>query len=211
MQTGKLEYKKVTKLVAPHPDKLIELHIAGETVPLRPTPSHPFYVKRSGETQADWIKASDIKIGDAVLSKKGSWSRVTAISPIEKPESVYNFEVEGNHDYFVGAAGLLVHNGGPCAFGTEIHQNFEEVLTQQTGTIPEDWIMRTDPGIKGIDAEYVGPAERYPGFDYAELKPANSNIPRFTNQLDNWGLPKGQASLWWYSKGGVIGNTGTTW
>ena len=56
MQTGKLEYKKVTRLITPHQDKLIELLIAGETAVLRPTPSHPFFVKRAATTQGDWSR-----------------------------------------------------------------------------------------------------------------------------------------------------------
>jgi Pretoxin HINT domain len=95
-------------------DKLIELHIAGETVPLRPTLFHPFYVKRVGATEGEWIKAAELKVGDPVLAKSGAWTKVTAVSPIEKQETVYNFEVEEDHDYFVGAVGLLVHNYGPC-------------------------------------------------------------------------------------------------
>jgi hypothetical protein len=33
---------------------------------------------------------------------------------LEDQQTVYNFEVEDDHDYFVGKAGLLVHNDGPC-------------------------------------------------------------------------------------------------
>jgi hypothetical protein len=43
-----------------------------------------------------------------------TWTKVTASSPGEKNETVYNFEVEDDHNYFVGAIGLLVHNVGPC-------------------------------------------------------------------------------------------------
>ena len=45
------------------------------------------------------------------MTAVGAWTEVLAISPEEKEQVVYNFEVEENHDYFVGSAGLLVHNG----------------------------------------------------------------------------------------------------
>jgi hypothetical protein len=47
-------------------------------------------------------------------------------------------------------------------------------------------------GETGVDAEYVGPASRHPGFDYAEPKPDSaSGLERFGDQLEAWGLPKG--------------------
>jgi hypothetical protein len=54
--------------------------------------------------------ASQIKVGDSVLTKKGAWSKILFVSTVEEEQTVYNFEVEGNHDYFVGATGVLVHN-----------------------------------------------------------------------------------------------------
>jgi len=110
-QTGALEYKKVTALVHPHLSKLLEMRLAAEANPLQPTPEHPFFVRYAGGSQAEWIQASQIQVGDFVLTAAGAWTEVLAISPLEKEQLVYNFEVEENHDYFVGSTGLLVHNG----------------------------------------------------------------------------------------------------
>src|SRR2546430_4455527 len=108
--TGKLEYERVTGLITPHPDRLMQISFAGEARPLQPTATHPFFVKHAGQKIPGWAEASVIKVGDAILTKEGAWSEVTAVSNTETEETVYNFEVEENHDYFIGEGGLLVHN-----------------------------------------------------------------------------------------------------
>jgi YD repeat-containing protein len=96
-------------------------------------------------------------------------------------------------------------------FGTKVHQNFQQALMEQTGTNARDWRMQTAPGQTGVDATYIGPDERNPGFDFAELKPANSAsaMSDFQAQMNSWGLPEGRTQLWLYSKSGAIGSSGT--
>ena len=94
-------------------------------------------------------------------------------------------------------------------FGNAIHQRFRDALTQQTGTQRGDWLMRTRPGQKGVDATYIGPASRDPGFKHAELKPNSpGSISTFGDQLSNWDLPPGKTELWLYNEGGIIGSSG---
>jgi hypothetical protein len=116
METGKLEYKKVTALTKPHQDTLLELKIDGERESIRTTPSHPFWVKHGDSTPA-WVKAGDMRLGDEVFTEKGTWETVNEDAPIAGQQTVYNFEVQDHHDYFVGSPGLLVHNQGPCNWG----------------------------------------------------------------------------------------------
>jgi hypothetical protein len=111
--TGKSEYKRVTALTRPHLDRLIELHIQDQREVLRPTPGHPFWAKH-GDKAAGWIKAGNLQVGDFLLTNENKWSKVTAIDASEGQQTVYNFEVEDNHNYYVGIAGVLVHNEGPC-------------------------------------------------------------------------------------------------
>ena len=196
-QTGKLEYKKVTALVPPHPSRLLQMYLAGEANPLQPTPEHPFFIRHSGASQAEWVRASQIQVGDFVLTAAGAWTEVLAISPLDKEQLVYNFEVEENHDYFVGSAGLLVHNGN-CATGNAIHQTFRDFLTDLTDTDPADWKMATAPGETGVDATYIGDVDI--GFEFAELKPDSPwGLDRFGDQLERWGLPDGSTALFLYN------------
>ena len=180
------------------------MHLAIEANPLLPTPEHPFFVKHAGGIQAEWVRASQIQVGDFVLTAAGAWTDVLAISPLEKQQLVYNFEVEENHDYFVGSAALLVHNGN-CSTGNAVHQTFRDFLTDLTGTDPAEWIMRTDPGMTGVDAQYVGQADI--GFKFAELKPDSIwSLERFANQLEAWGLPKNSVALFRYNSSTLIIN-----
>jgi hypothetical protein len=116
MSSGKLEYKRVVALARPHLDKLLELHVQGEAAPLRATPVHPFWVRR-GSKVAGWVEAARLQPGDLILTDSGKWNRVTAVSRLPGEQTVYNFEVADDHDYFVDKPGLLVHNAG-CAPGT---------------------------------------------------------------------------------------------
>ena len=93
--------------------------------------------------------------------------------------------------------------------GTEAHANFESALNTLYDTRPRDWRMRTALGQKGVDATYIGPPSRSPGFIHAELKPySQGSIGTLGNQLGPWNLPAGQTELFFYNQGGVIGSSG---
>jgi hypothetical protein len=111
--TGKLENEPVTALIPQHKDSLLEIRVEGERTPLRPSTHHPFWVKR-GDADAAWIDSGQMRVGDFVQSLQGAWRRVVAITPLEVQETVYNFTVDKDHDYFVGQTGFLVHNAGGC-------------------------------------------------------------------------------------------------
>jgi hypothetical protein len=119
-ESGALEYKKVRKLAAPHLDKLLQLRITGETRGVMATPDHPFFVQRTGRSKGDWLAMSQLKIGDAILTRRGTWSKITFIATVPKRQIVYNFEVEDNHNYFIGATGLLAHNSICLFHGTDV-------------------------------------------------------------------------------------------
>ena len=76
---------------------------AGET--FRTTEEHPFHVPNAG-----WVPADHLTPGDRVTSLDGQNATVAWISYTGERATVFNLEVEGLHDYYVGASGLLVHN-----------------------------------------------------------------------------------------------------
>lgn len=109
-KTGKNELRTVTAIAAQHRDKLVELRVEGEHAPLHPTPTHPFWVKRNAGEAAHWIDAGDLVAGEQIETEDGRWVTVESVQPLNGLAVVYNFTVEGDHDYFVGESGLLVHN-----------------------------------------------------------------------------------------------------
>ncbi len=71
------------------------------------TGDHPFFVDGRG-----WRKVEDLQLGERLVKADGSVLRLTAKQLVEQPARVYNFEVRGLHNYFVGREQVLVHNCG---------------------------------------------------------------------------------------------------
>ena len=70
-----------------------------------------------------WVEAKDLLVGDVFLGANGELTTLVAAERVQFDESikVYNFTVDGNHNYFViakcdefGQTCVLVHNGD-CA------------------------------------------------------------------------------------------------
>ncbi|MCG8422128.1 MAG: hypothetical protein MJE77_29750, partial [Proteobacteria bacterium] len=51
----------------------------------------------------------ELNIGAQVSADNG-WAYVTSMASLEERQTVYNFEVEGTHTYFVGTGGVWAHN-----------------------------------------------------------------------------------------------------
>jgi hypothetical protein len=68
------------------------------------TPGHPFYVEGRGFTHV-----VDLAPGDVVVTNAGT-ARVERLLALPQSTTVYNFEVETAHTYFVGRTGAWVHN-----------------------------------------------------------------------------------------------------
>ena len=69
------------------------------------TRNHPFYVKNVG-----WIQAEQLKVNDQLLNYAGEILKVENIVLENREIEVYNFEVEGNHNYYISNLDILVHN-----------------------------------------------------------------------------------------------------
>lgn len=89
----------------------------GRTESITCTAEHPFWVPGRG-----WTAAKDLAPGMELSSPDGSLVVVVANATrvLDKPVSVYNFQVEGDHTYFVddGAEPVWVHNA--CGVYTEV-------------------------------------------------------------------------------------------
>jgi PKD repeat protein len=72
---------------------------------IKTTSVHPFY------SDGNWIEAGDLSIGDKILHVDGLEHTIETIELSDEPVTVYNFEVDGTHNYF--AEGYLVHNKLP--------------------------------------------------------------------------------------------------
>jgi len=91
-------------------EHLVDVDVAGETI--ASTASHPYWE----ETTQRWVEAAELRPGMVLRMSNGSTSVVHTVKERAELVEVHNFEVAGEHNYFVGASGVLVHNGGPDAF-----------------------------------------------------------------------------------------------
>ncbi len=101
-ETGKKELKKVVALSRNTSSSLVRISINGTEITC--TPEHPFYVN------GNWIEAKDLTKGMLLTTLDGKTSPVESIKFLDEKVKVYNFEVEGNHNYYVSEKGILVHN-----------------------------------------------------------------------------------------------------
>ncbi|WP_124330506.1 polymorphic toxin-type HINT domain-containing protein [Desulfonema ishimotonii] len=107
-ETGEFSWRKVVRTFVRDDQQIIELKLEGENgtkEKIGATVEHPFWVKDRG-----WIGARELLPGDEVFTSKGGWLKVTGSTWLSGKQAVYNFEVDGLHNYFVGETGAWVHN-----------------------------------------------------------------------------------------------------
>ncbi len=104
-ETGEVAAKRVVQTFENETKELVHVTAGGDIITA--TPEHPFYVPQRG-----WVGAIELRAGDILVQVNGEYAVVERIEHelLETPVTVYNFEVEGFHTYFVGDAGVLVHN-----------------------------------------------------------------------------------------------------
>ncbi|SHN07856.1 intein C-terminal splicing region/intein N-terminal splicing region/RHS repeat-associated core domain-containing protein, partial [Chryseobacterium carnipullorum] len=101
-ETNKKELKKVVELSRNTSSSLVKISVNGTEITC--TPEHPFYVN------GNWVEAKDLRKGMLLTTLDGTTSPVESIIFLDGKVKVYNFEVEGNHNYYVSEKGILVHN-----------------------------------------------------------------------------------------------------
>jgi hypothetical protein len=115
-ETGEYGPKRVLETFRRTSDHLRLLTIRsadGEEQELRTTDEHPFWTAETG-----WVSAGQLRPGQHVQQDDGAWATIVATVYEPHPEgiTVYNFEVEGFHTYYVAegpgvrSPPVLVHN-----------------------------------------------------------------------------------------------------
>lgn len=105
-KTKKKELKKVVRLFKNKTKKWIHLIFSNQEEIIC-TEEHPFYIKNKG-----WIPAKNIIEKDKVLMYNNREVELTSkyVERLSVEEDTYNFEVESNHNYYVGESYILAHN-----------------------------------------------------------------------------------------------------
>ena len=100
------EGRLVTGTFAHSSGEVLSLFVAGEAIPIGCTANHPFW----SEDRQDFVQAGSLKPGEHLRLADGRTTTLKRAEPIAEKLPVYNLEVDGEHVYYVGESGMLVHN-----------------------------------------------------------------------------------------------------
>ena len=120
--TGEIAYKAVTEIHTNQFDPVGQVTLLDETdgseTILSVTATHPFY-----SVKGEWVHASQLRVGEELIEDGGEILTVVSVifNRNAKPSKTHNITVSDNHTYFVGKAGVLVHNGFGAYIVTDIH------------------------------------------------------------------------------------------
>ena len=102
--TGRTQAKKVVQLFQHQTKQTLLLHFRGGAT-IETTPTHPFYVQGKG-----FVPAGQLAVGTSIVTRAGPNVILERVERRSKEITVYNFEVQDFHTYFVGEDALWVHN-----------------------------------------------------------------------------------------------------
>jgi hypothetical protein len=76
---------------------------------------------------SEWTQAKDLKSGDLTFTADGKLLAISSIEVDDREETVYNFEVEEYHTYFVGEVGVWVHNDAGYSIPDITNLSFKDI------------------------------------------------------------------------------------
>ncbi|MGW2823971.1 polymorphic toxin-type HINT domain-containing protein [Streptomyces sp. NPDC001443] len=138
-ETGERRLRTVAGVMERTADALVSVDIGTEA--LRATAEHPFWVRGKG-----WTGAEALRPGDRLTTLDGKGAQVESVTKQRGPVQVFNFEVEGDHTYFVGSSKVLVHNA--CRIWPN---NMAVTLEQELATAERLGIRPAKPGSANWD------------------------------------------------------------
>ncbi|MBK9732880.1 MAG: LysM peptidoglycan-binding domain-containing protein [Chitinophagaceae bacterium] len=106
IQTNEIEESKVLNTLERNTGEIYEITTIDQTIFV--TAEHPFYIEGKG-----WVTVKQLKVGDKFKTMNSKTvEQVKSLSLLQQSLTVYNIEVDGNHNYFVTSSSILVHNKG---------------------------------------------------------------------------------------------------
>ena len=111
--SGETELKEVVQTFVRETSELVHIKVNGEEIIT--TPTHPFWVPEKG-----WTDAIQLRAGDRLQLLNGEYVIIEQVQHelLESPVTVYNFEVEDFHTYYITETQILVHNAN-CGFDSD--------------------------------------------------------------------------------------------
>ncbi len=164
---GERDYRRVTDTISFDDKNVFEIVFqssGGSREALLATPNHPFWVQGLG-----WRALELVEIGQWVQLGSGDEARVVSVRDTGSTQCVFNLTIDGFHTYYVGHAGVWVHNTN-CSVrspnaamratanetGTYVNPLTGQVVAADGRLaadhfIPQDWI-KAQPGFSDLSA-----------------------------------------------------------
>ncbi len=117
--------------------EVVDVKISGDSQSIGVTTNHPFW----SETRQAFITAGDLQNGERLLAADGTIHHVAYIHKRPGLHKVYNLEVDGEHVYYVGQSGLLVHNAYSSTAKYSIYTGWKKSMIDYIG-ITKNFILR---------------------------------------------------------------------
>jgi hypothetical protein len=95
---------------------------------LQATGNHPFWA----EDQKRWVAAIELNLGMQLICMPGNGSLIRKVEVQDVLTDTYNLEIAGQHTYFVGSEGILVHNTNVTATASALESSFASIDTYAT-------------------------------------------------------------------------------
>jgi RHS repeat-associated protein len=114
---------RVRQLYQRQVNRVMDIVVDGVTITC--TPEHPFWVEGYG-----WVLAKDLEPGYWLLTKDGLNLPIDSVIWHEGEETVYNFEMDEYHTYYVSPLALLSHN--MCGYANISHDG-DDLIGVPTG------------------------------------------------------------------------------
>jgi hypothetical protein len=173
--TDTYDQKRVKTLFRYERDSVYHIQVGNEVI--KATADHPFFIG------GRWLRVAELKVGDSAQLFDGSNLVIEQITVVPGRTTVYNFEVEDYHTYYVTNTKVLVHNSGPC----------DVVPGQKGGVGPNNTGKKfeADNGIEGRSGRetYRGQSgkdrivDKSDDFEILETKANNSYVQHLSTQI----------------------------
>ncbi len=151
---------------------------------IRSTPDHLYFTREGG-----WAAAADLAPGNTLIDSTGHEVQVTGVAPVAQEALVYNFEVGGDHTYFVGRTEVWVHNPANCGAGPAANNG------------PAAPPPVTGPVLGNNPPPWTGPPTS-PAAMAGQLSPGPNGSYFWSGQFSNGDSVKQDAKIWANAHGG---------
>jgi hypothetical protein len=164
--TGNTQWQRIENIFITHDREVWNLSFmdaAGQIEVITATPNHPFALAAGG-----WRNAAELEQGDQIATLDGRVIQLLMSERDPSAATTYNLMVAGDHTYFVGNAGLWVHNQSECCPDAKVAT---VTLSMVEGMKPREFAQKAEAlreiGERGELYRAANPVDRDPAITKA--------------------------------------------